>query len=114
QAAFGLDLFALKADVGDPVLAATIRAAGDVQLELLIEFGKSVLEFLDKPARERLRFGDSDLAELGAGAGDGAAPEGGTSYRQSSPCELRCERATLVRRNVHDEQVLHVGRAQLS
>src|SRR6516225_2965994 len=33
----GLDFFAFDADVGDPVLAATVGAASDVQLDLLGE-----------------------------------------------------------------------------
>ena len=31
----GFDLFAFDTDVGDPVLAATVRASGNVQLDLL-------------------------------------------------------------------------------
>src|SRR5581483_12380012 len=51
EAAFRLDLLAFETDIGDPVLAATVGAAGDVQLELLIEFRQPVLEFFHKPAR---------------------------------------------------------------
>ncbi len=71
------DLLAFEADVGDPVLAATVGAAGDVKAELLIELGQALLELVDEPAGEAFGFGDGELAEFGAGAGDGAAPERG-------------------------------------
>jgi len=38
QFALVLDLLALDTDVGDPMLAAAIGAAGDVQTKLLVEF----------------------------------------------------------------------------
>ena len=40
-----LDLLAFEADVGDPVLAAGVGAAGDVELDLLVEAGEAVLPF---------------------------------------------------------------------
>ncbi len=51
-----LDLFAFEADIGDPVLAAGIGAAGDVELELLVELRDALLEFVDEPAGEALRL----------------------------------------------------------
>src|SRR5580698_7039332 len=75
ELAFVLDLFAFYADVGDPVLAAAVGAAGDVELELLVEAGEALLELVDEPAGEAFGFSDGELAEFGAGAGDGAAPE---------------------------------------
>ena len=94
QLALVLDLLAFEADVGDPVLAAAVGAAGDVELELLVELGQALFELVDEPAGEALGLGDGELAELGAGAGDGAAPEVGEpstwrpiwpSSRASSP-----------------------------
>jgi hypothetical protein len=76
ELALVLDLLAFDADVGDPVLAAAIGAAGDVQLELLVELRQALFELVDEPAREALGLSDGQLAELRAGAGDGAAPEG--------------------------------------
>ena len=70
------DLLAFNADVGDPVLPATVGASGDVQLQVLIEAGQALFQFFDQPAREALRFGDRQLAEFRAAAGDGAAREG--------------------------------------
>src|SRR5277367_1348490 len=37
--AFDLDFLAFQADIGDPVLTATVGAAGDVDAELLLEAG---------------------------------------------------------------------------
>ena len=70
-----LDLFAFDADVGDPMLAAAVGAAGYVELELLVESRQALFQLFDKPAREALGLGDGELAEFGAGAGDRAAPE---------------------------------------
>src|SRR5579871_4961466 len=65
-----LHLLALNADVGDPVLAATVGAPRDVQLQVLLEAGQALLQFLDQPASKALGFGDGNLAELGSAAGD--------------------------------------------
>src|SRR6185437_6590551 len=70
-----LDLLAFEADIGDPVLAAGVGAACDVQPDLLVETGKTVFHLADEPLGETHGFGDGELAELGAGAGDGAAEE---------------------------------------
>ncbi len=43
QLALVLDLLAFDADVGDPVLAAAVGAAGDVEPELLIELRQRAL-----------------------------------------------------------------------
>src|SRR5438045_4002265 len=75
QAVVHFDLLALDPEVGDPVLAATIGASRDVQLEVLVESGKALIQLLDQPARESLGFGYSELAELGTAARDGAARE---------------------------------------
>ena len=83
-----LDLLAFHPDVGDPVLAAAIGAAGHVQLELLIEAGQPLFQFVDNPAGEALGLGDGELAEFGAGAGDRAAPEGGALHRQAERLKL--------------------------
>src|SRR5690242_7265686 len=53
---FGLDLLAFNPDIGNPVLAAAIRATGDMQLDLLVEARKPLLELVAQPARESLRF----------------------------------------------------------
>ena len=75
QLALMLDLLALDADVRDPVLAATIRAASHIQLELLIESRQPLFEFIDQPLGKALGLGDGQLAEFRARASDCAAPE---------------------------------------
>src|SRR5207253_4461335 len=77
-----LDLLALDTDVGNPVLAAAVRAPGNVKLQVLIETGQALFQFFDQPAGKTLSLGDRELAEFGAAAGDGATEEGGTSYAQ--------------------------------
>ena len=68
-----LNFFPFEADIGDPVLAAGIRAARDIQFERLIELRDAFFEFLDEPAAEGFRLGDGELAEFGARAGNRAA-----------------------------------------
>ena len=53
-----LDFLALEADVGDPVLAAGVGAAGDVEADLLVEAGEAVFQFIDEPFVEALGFCD--------------------------------------------------------
>ena len=77
ELAFVLDLLAFHADVGDPMLTASVGAACDVEAKLLVELRQALLKLVDKPAGEPLGFSDGQLAEFGAGAGDGAAPEVG-------------------------------------
>src|SRR5262245_59064447 len=43
-AALGFDLFAFQADIGNPVLAATVGAASDVELQLLVKLGQPLFE----------------------------------------------------------------------
>ena len=73
QAVLHLDLLAFDTKVGDPVLAATVGAPSDVQLEVLVESGEALIQLLDQPSREGLGFRDGELAELGTAARDGAA-----------------------------------------
>jgi hypothetical protein len=70
-----LDLFAFHPDVGNPMLTAAIRAAGHVQLELLVETREPFFELIDNPASKALGLSDRQLAELAAGAGDRAPPK---------------------------------------
>ena len=58
------------------MLAATIRAAGYVQLEVLIELGKPFFKVVDEPSQKTLGLSDGQFAELCAGAGYAATPEG--------------------------------------
>src|SRR5438128_12131415 len=73
-----LGLLALEADVGNPVLAAAIRAAGDVELQVLLEAGQPRLDIVHEVAPEALGLRESHLAALAARGRHGAPPEGRT------------------------------------
>jgi hypothetical protein len=109
-----LDLLAFEADVGDPALTAGVGAAGDVKSNLLVEAGKALLEIGDEPLVEGLGLGDGELAELGAGAGDGSAEECGGVDVQAEGVELDDEAGNLVVRDVGDENVLADGGAEVA
>src|SRR5690606_30547226 len=70
------DELALEADVGGLDARAGVRAAVDVDGERLVEVRQAALEFVDELAAALLGLHDGQLAELDAGAGHGAAPEG--------------------------------------
>src|ERR1017187_6335854 len=75
HATVDFNLFAVDADVGNPVLSATVGATGDVQFQMLIEAGQAVFQLFHQPAGEALCFRDRELAEFRAAAGDRATPE---------------------------------------
>src|SRR5882672_12692733 len=102
-----LGLLALEADVGDPVLAAAIGTAGDVDLQVLLEAGQPRLEILHQVAREALGLREGDLAELAARARDGAAPEGRALETQAQALDLSPQLLGAGPRHVQDEEVLH-------
>ena len=79
--AVDLDLLAFDSDVGDPVLSATVGAAGDVQFQVLIKSGQAFFQFFHQPARKAFRLGDGQLAELRTAAGDGSAPKRRPAHR---------------------------------
>ncbi len=88
HAAVDFHLLAFDADVGDPVLPATVGASGDVELQVLIEAGQAFFQFLDQPAREALGLRDCQLAEFRAAAGDGSAVERRSANLQSDGIEF--------------------------
>jgi len=114
ELAFVLDLLAFDSDVGDPVLAATIRASSDVEAELLIELREALFEFTDEPAGEALGLSDGQLAELSAGAGDGAAPEGRAFDIEADFAEFGGEGRDFLVGDVDEEQILRDCGAQCS
>src|ERR1700756_476727 len=109
-----LHLFAFEADVGDPVLAAAVRAAGYVELDLLIESGQALFHLFDQPFCEPFRFADCQLAELGSRAGYGAAPELGALDAQPDLMDFVDQLARFFAADVHEDQILHDGCAQLA
>ena len=46
------------------MLAATVRATGDVEFQILIKSGQALIEFLHQPPREAFGFSDREFAEL--------------------------------------------------
>src|SRR5262245_14819852 len=104
-----LDLLALEAEVGDPVLAAAVRAAGDVDPQMLLEPGQPLLERLHQAAREALGLGERQLAELGAGARHCPAPERRRVEHEVGRLELAHESAGAARRHVGDHEILYAG-----
>src|SRR5262245_62624843 len=107
--AVDLELLALEAEVGDPVLPTAVRAADHVDPEMLLEPGQPLLERFDKAAGETLRLGERQLAELGARTGDRPAPERRRIEHEVGRLELAHEGASAARRHVGDYQVLHAG-----
>lgn len=112
--AVGLDFFALDADVGDPVLAAGVGAAGDVEAKLLLIIGETVFEFFGEPAGEGFGFGEGEFAEFGAGAGDGAASEGRRFNGKAGGVEFGDYCGDVGFGNVDEEEILHEGVADMA
>src|SRR6266852_451862 len=104
-----LDLLALDPEVGDPVLPTAVRTTRNVDPELLVEPRQALLEGLDEPAREALRLGERQLAELGARARDGAAPERRGLEREAGGLELARQRVSALAADVRDQEILHAG-----
>ena len=96
------------------MLPATIGATGDVQLQVLVEAGQALFQFFNEPAGESLRLGDGELAEFAAAAGDSPAKKRRAAYWQSDFAQLLSQFVGSEARDVDDQQVLHVGSAQLA
>src|ERR1700686_2048751 len=114
HAVLNFDFFTLNPDVSDPMLAATVRASSNVQLQMLIEAGQTFFQFFHQPAGETLGFGDGQLAEFRSAARHRAAPEGGTADFQPDCIELFRQSVRVEGGYVHDEQVLHVRGTQFA
>ena len=70
-------------------------------LSVLVEARQALLEALHEPAREALGLGERQLAELGARARDGPAPERRGVEREAGGLELAREgRAARSRRTL--------------
>src|SRR5262252_1680041 len=114
QAPVDLQFLALQTQIGDPVLAAAVRAAGDVDLQVLLESGQPGLEIGHEAACEPLGLRQGDLAELRARACDGPAPEGGCVDAKPEGLQLLPEILGETPRHVEDEEVLHARGAQVA
>ena len=114
ELAIHFDFFAFDTDVGDPVLAATIGAAGDVELDVFAEAGETDVELFGEPAGEGFGFGESEFAEFGAGAGDGAADEGGGFDGKAGGVECGDDGGDVSFGDVDEEKILHGGGADVA
>src|SRR5580658_7838536 len=103
------DFLSFNADVGDPMLPATIRAASDVESQLFLKIGKPLFEFLREPSRKAFCFRQCELAKFRSRAGHGSACEYRGLDRQGSSFKLvrNCGRVSLW--HVDDQQILHGG-----
>src|SRR5262245_5041869 len=106
------DLLAFDADIGNPVLSATVGAAGYVQLDLLVEARQSFVKFARKPARETFRFSERKLAEFRARAGDRAAGESPDLDRQACRGQFRRDGFAVLFADVGQQHVLLSGEAE--
>src|SRR5271167_1415980 len=88
EPAIDFHLLAVDANVGNPVLSATVWAARNVQFQVLIETGQTLLQFFHQPAGKALRLRDCQLAEFRAAAGDGAAIERRPTHAQSNAIQF--------------------------
>src|SRR5580704_7413064 len=114
HAAIHLDLLAFDADVGDPMLSAAIRAAGDVDPELFLKIGQPLFEFVRQPARKTFGFRQCQLAKFRARASHGSASEHRGLHRQGSNFKLMSDRGRMALRHVDDQQILHRGRSNVA
>ena len=78
----------------------------------MLEPRQALLEALHESAREALRFGERELAELGARARDGAAPERRGVQREAGVLELARQGLGVLAANVRDQEILHAGRPE--
>ena len=113
---FAVDLYflAFDADVRDPVLAARVGAAGDVETKLILIVGEALFELFGHPAREGFGFGESEFAKFRTGAGNGATSEGGSLNRKAGGGEFVDDGFHVGFGNVDEEKVLHRGEANVA
>ena len=108
------DQLALEPDVGGLDARARVGAAVDVERDRMrqLELVETLLEVEHGGGRERLGLDDRELAELDAGARDGAAADQARARRQPELVEARDERLDAVFGDVEDDDLLMRGRAQ--
>ncbi len=114
HATIDFDFLAFDAEVGDPMLAATVGASGDVQFQLLVESGQTFIQFANEPAREALGFGERQLAIFGTSAGDGSAQKRRSTHGQSGGLQFGRDLIGVLIGNIHEQQILHDRRADVA
>src|SRR5579863_311117 len=105
---------AFEADVGGPMLAAAIGAAGDMQLQLLLIVREAIFELVGKPTSEGFRFGEGELAEFRTGASDRAADESRGQNREAARVKRGNYFGSMFAGNVDDEEILHRSGADVA
>src|SRR5271157_1429916 len=96
------------------MLAATVRASGDVQSQVLLKTGQPLVQFFDQPPGVRLRLCDCQLAEFRSRACDHTTREWRSRDRQPGERQPVREHGDILAGNIDDQQVLHVCCSQLS
>src|SRR5207247_4937295 len=94
--------------------ALPIWAAGDVKLEVLLESGQAFFKLFHQPASKTLRFGNGQLAEFRPAAGDCATPKWRDPHSQTDSFQSLRQLLHIAIGDIHDEQILHVRRAQFA
>jgi len=105
---------AFEADVGGPMLAAAIGAAGDVQLQLLLIIREAIFELISEPTGEGFRFGEGEFTEFRTGASDCAADESGGQDREAARVKGSDYFGSVFAGNVDDEKILHGSSADVA
>src|SRR5271169_3616351 len=101
------DFLAFDPDIRNPVLAAGVRAARDVQSEFVLVIGETIFGLFRAPAGVRLSCSECKFAEFGASAGDGAAHECGRSDRQPASGKIGNDGGDMDLGDVDEEEILH-------
>src|SRR3972149_9560970 len=101
-----LDLLALDADVGDPVLATAIRATGHVDLEVLVKSWHPLLKLFHQPLGEALRLREGQLTEFRSRARNRTPPEMRGVKPHPGELDLLCQGIDVLASPVVDKGIL--------
>src|SRR5580698_4517437 len=85
----------------------------DQQLKLH-EAGQTLFQFLNQPSRKTFGLGNRQFAKFGSAACDRAAMKRRAADLQSDRIEFLRQRFLIHRRDIHHQQVLHIGGAKFS
>ena len=113
ELAVNLELLAFEADVGDPVLAAGVGAAGDVELDLLVEAGESAFHFFDEPLAKPLVSAMASLQNSVPVQAMAPRQKGETSTTRSMALRSAMSWLNILVADVDEDDVLHDGGAEL-
>lgn len=112
--AVNFHFLALDADVGNPVLAAGVGAAGDVETDVVLIAGETLFELFREPAGERFCFREGEFAEFGASASDGAANKSGGLDVETVSGEFLDDGGDTGFGNVNEQKILHQRGADMA